>query len=129
MQFAALLVTLVFALWIAGAGLFALVRPAQARAAIGSFASSQRVNLLEQAGRGLAGAALVVRAPEALTPALFHWFGWFIVVSAGLLAVLPLRWHAGYAQWWSRNLPLWAVRVGGVVALALAGFLARSAWG
>lgn len=129
MQFAALLVVLVFALWIAGAGLFALVRPAQARAAIGRFASSQRVNLIEQAGRGLAGAALVVRAPEALTPALFHWFGWVIVVSAVLLAVLPLRWHAGYAQWWSRNLPLWAARAGGVAALALAGFLARSAWG
>lgn len=129
MQFAALLVVLVFALWIAGAGLFALVRPRQARAAIGRFASSQRVNLVEQAGRGLAGAALVVRAPEALTPALFQWFGWVMVVSAVLLAALPLRWHAGYAQWWSRNLPLWAARAGGVVALTLAGFLARSAWG
>lgn len=129
MQSAAFLAVLVFALWIAGAGLFALVRPAQARAAIGRFASSQRVNLVEQAGRGLAGAALVMRAPEALTPALFTWLGWFIVVSAVLLAVLPLRWHAGYAQWWSRNLPLWAARAGGVAALALAGFLARSAWG
>lgn len=129
MQLAALLVVLVFALWIAGAGLFALIRPVRARAAIWLFASSHRVNLIEQVGRGLAGAGLVVRAPEALTPTLFHWFGWIIVISAALLAVLPLRWHAGYAQWWSRNLPLWAARTGGVVALGLAGVLARSAWG
>lgn len=128
MQFAALPVVLAFALWIAAVGLFAVVRPAHARAAIGRFASSHRVNLIEQAGRGLAGAGLVLRAPEALTPAIFFWFGWAIVISALLLAVLPLRWHAGYARWWSRNLPLWAARAGGVAALALAVFLARSAW-
>jgi hypothetical protein len=128
-QLAALFVVLGFAVWIAGAGLFALVRPVRARAAIGLFASSHRVNLIEQAGRGLAGAGLVVRAPEALTPVLFHWFGWMIVVSAALLAVLPLRWHAGYAQWWSRNLPLWAARAGGAAAVGLAAALARSAIG
>lgn len=129
MQLAALLVVLLFAAWIAGVGLFALARPAQARAAIGRFASSHRVNLIEQAGRGLAGAGLILRAPEALTPVMFFWFGWTIVVSALLLAVTPLRWHAGYAQWWSRNLPLPMTRAAGVVALALAVFLARSATG
>ena len=74
-------------------------------------------------------AALVVRAPEAITPPVFHWAGWIIVVTAVLLAILPLRWHAGYAQWWSRNLPLPLLKVGGVVALALAGVLARAALG
>jgi hypothetical protein len=129
MQLAALIVVILFAFWIGGAGAYALARPTKARAAIGQFASSHRVNLIEQALRGLAGAALVVRAPEAITPAVFHWAAWNIVVTAVLLAILPLRWHAGYAQWWSRNLPLPLLKVGGVVALALAGVLARAALG
>ncbi|ANY19229.1 hypothetical protein A6F68_00700 [Tsuneonella dongtanensis] len=129
MQAIALVLVLLFALWIAGAGVFALARPAAARSAIGRFASSHRVNLIEQAGRGIAGAALNVRAPAAWTPDLFTVAGWAIVVTSVLLAVLPLRWHAAYAQWWSRNLPFWAVRLAGVAALALAGGLARAAIG
>lgn len=129
MQFAALVVVVLFAAWIAGAGIFAIARPRAARAAIARFATSHRVNLVEQAGRALAGAALVVRAPHSLTPALFVWGGWFIVASAVLLAVLPLRWHSGYALWWSRHLPSWAARAAGIVALALAAGLARSALG
>ncbi len=129
MQLAALLVVLVFALWIAGAGILALVWPARALAAIGRFASSQQVNLVEQIGRAIAGGALALRAPEALTPVLFHWFGLTILVSAALLAVLPLRWHAAYAQWWSRNLPLPVARASGVVALGGEAALALSAIG
>ena len=60
---------------------------------------------------------------------MFHWAGWIIIVTAALLAILPLRWHAGYAQWCSRNLPLSLLKVGGVFALALAGVLARAALG
>lgn len=129
MQLAALVVVFLFSAWIAAAGVFALARPSAARAAIGRFAASNRVNLIEQAGRALAGAALVVRAPQALTPALFAWGGWFLVATAVMLAVLPLRWHAQYAVWWSKNLPLWAARAGGIAALALAAGLARSAVG
>lgn len=52
-----------------------------------------------------------------------------IVATALALAVIPLRWHAGYAQWWSRNLPLSALRLGGVAAIALAFALGRAGLG
>lgn len=129
MQTAALIIVLLFALWIAGAGIFALARPHRAQAMIGRFASSQRVNLIEQAGRGLAGAGLIVRSPESLAPDVFAVAGWAIVATSLALVVIPLKWHAGYAQWWSRNLPLWGVRIAGIAALILAGALARAAIG
>lgn len=129
MTTAALVIVLTFSLWIAAVGVFALVSPERARAAIGRFASSHKVNLIEQAGRGLAGAGLAIRAPASLAPDLFFWAGWAILASAAALAVLPLRWHAGYAQWWSKNLPLWAVRTAGAFSLALAATLGRAAIG
>lgn len=129
MQSIALCLVLLFALWIAGAGIFAIVRPLGARAAIGRFASSHRVNLVEQLGRGCAGAALIVRAPQSLAPEVFTIAGWAIVASSIALLVIPLRWHAGYAQFWSRSLPAFVVRLLGIVALALAALLGRAAIG
>ncbi len=124
-----LVVVLGFALWIGGTGSFALVDPERARAAIGLFASSHRINLIEQAARAAAGAALVIRAPASLHPLAFTVAGWAIVVSAAVLTVIPLRWHAGYAQWWSKNLPAWAARGAGAAALLLAAAIAWSALG
>ncbi len=75
MSVIALAIIVVFAMWIAGIGLFALVRPTSARAKIAQFATNWQVNLIEQLGRGAAGAALVIRAPDALTPVAFTWAG------------------------------------------------------
>lgn len=120
MQIAALTVIFAFALWLAVAGIAGLVRPVTARGWIARFATSQPINIAEQAWRGLAGTALIVRAPLSASPAIFGFAGWILVASAAVLIVLPLRWHAGYAIWWSRNLPLIMVRMAGVGALAAA---------
>ncbi len=71
MQTAALAIILAFALWIAAGSTVAIAQPAMARAWIGRFATSHRVNIAEQAWRALAGAALLVRAPLAGWPAGF----------------------------------------------------------
>lgn len=71
MSVIALAIIVVFAMWIAGIGLFALVRPTSARAKIAQFATNWQVNLIEQLGRGAAGAALVIRVNrthERFTP-------------------------------------------------------------
>lgn len=120
MQTAALIVIFAFALWLAAAGAAGLVRPLVARGWIGRFATSQRINIAEQAWRGLAGAALIVRAPLSGFPQVFGIAGWIMVASAAALLVVPLRWHAGYAVWWSRNLPLPLVRIAGLGAVAAA---------
>lgn len=129
MQFAALLLVLAFAAWVAAGGLAGIAKPALARAWIGRFASSHGINIAEQAWRGLAGAALIVRAPLSLSPAAFTVAGWVMVVSSGLLLLVPLRWHAAYARFWSRKLPLGAVRIAGWAALGFAIAVAVSAFG
>jgi hypothetical protein len=128
-SFVALAGVLCLALVMAGAGLFALIGPAGARAMIGRFATSQKINMLEQLWRSLAGLALILRAPASLTPEVFQLAGWVIVATAAILLVIPLKWHAAYATWWSANLPLPAVRLAGVASLALAAGLAWSALG
>ncbi len=127
MQTAALIVIFAFALWLAVAGTAGIVRPAAARSWIGRFANSQRINIAEQAWRGLAGAALIVRAPLSGFPQVFGIAGWIMVVSAAALLVIPLRLHANYALWWSRNLPLAIIRVAGLAALAVAAGLVATA--
>lgn len=129
MQAAALVIVIVFALWIGAAGVAALLRPARARGWIGRFASSHAVNIAEQAWRGLAGAALILRAPRSLEPEIFALAGWVLVATSAALLVIPLRWHAGFARYWAEHLPIALVRLAGLAALAIAGWLARAAIG
>lgn len=129
MQTAALAIIVLFALWIAAGSAMAILRPALARAWIGRFASSHAVNWAEQAWRGLAGAALLVRAGASRAPELFTVAGWMVLASALALLIVPLRWHAGYAQYWSRRLPLLVLPIAGAAGLAMAGALVLLAWG
>ena len=129
MQPIAILVILAFALWVAAGSLVAMASPATARGWIARFASSEKMNLAEQAWRALAGAALLVRADVSLSPEAFRLVGAILIASAAILLVVPLRWHSAYAVWWSQNLPLWAVRAAGLVGLAIAGAAAISTLG
>jgi len=72
--------------------------------------SGRRQTLIEQGLRVLAGAALVVRAPEAKAPLAFAVFGWLLVASSLLILVLPMRWHAAYGDWWLERLTPRTVR-------------------
>jgi len=82
-------------------------------------ASSWRVNLTEQGLRIVAGLALIGRAEVSKLPTLFHLSGMFIVASSVVLLLIPLRWHAGYAIWWSRRLSPGLVRAIGPVSAAI----------
>jgi len=96
--------------WFVAASVLMAFRPGQALHILSRTASTRLVNNLEQGLRLLAGVALIVRAPVALWPTLFQVGGGFVVVSSLLLLLLPLKLHAGYAIWWARSLPYWAVR-------------------
>lgn len=58
-----------------------------------------------------AGTALVLAAPLSKFPPSIAAIGWFLVVSAAVLMVLPRRWHAGYSTWWSQRIPVLGVRL------------------
>lgn len=98
------------AAWLIGAGLLMALSPERALRLLQRTASTHRVNAIEQGLRMLAGAALVVRSDASRMPALLEIGGWFVLLSSLLLLVMPLRWHAAYANWWSRKLRPWAVR-------------------
>ena len=65
----------------------------------------------EMALRALAGAALVVAAPLSKFPQIISPVGWFLILSAAVIAALPRRWHAAYSIWWARRIPVAAVRL------------------
>lgn len=86
-------------LWLIGLAAACLLVPAHAAAFLGKFASSARAHFTEQILRLVAGAAIVVFAPEMRFPELFRLFGWVLVVTAVGLLVMPWRWHHRFAGW------------------------------
>jgi hypothetical protein len=88
-----------------------VLRPARCLDILRLTASTTRINVTEQGLRMAAGAAMMMRAPQAKLPLVFEVGGGFIAVSSLLLMIMPLRWHASYAIWWADRLPLWAVRM------------------
>ena len=97
-------------LWLAAVGATMALRPQQALNLLAKTAATYRANLIEQIPRLIAGAAMVLRAPLSNYPAAFEMVGWFVAVTSVALLLAPLKWHSGYARWWARRLPHWAVR-------------------
>jgi len=110
METTALLVVAATGLWLVATAVLMALRPLRFLQLLSLTASSRRINNIEQGFRLLAGWALVIRASASQVPRLFEVGGWFIVMSSVILLLLPLRWHAAYAIWWSLKLPPWAVR-------------------
>jgi hypothetical protein len=79
-------------------------RPRLALHLLSRTAANHRVNLAEQVPRLLAGAAMFIRSTFSEAPLLFEAGGAFIVLTSAALLVIPLRWHSGYAIWWSERL-------------------------
>lgn len=119
METGALIVIAACGLWLVAVASLMTLQPRRFLHLLSLTASSWRVNLTEQGLRLLAGLALMIRAEEAKLPTLFHLSGMFIVASSLVLLLIPLRWHAGYAIWWSRRLSLSSVRAIAPVSAAV----------
>lgn len=110
MQVLALIVLIAAASWLAAIGVLMAARPERALRILSLTGSTQRINLTELGLRMAAGIALIVRSDVSRYPGAFALCGWFVVGSSLVLMMIPRRWHAGYARWWVRHLPLWSVR-------------------
>ena len=110
---AALVVVLLAAAYLAALGIASLVRPERAKAFLGAFASTPRVHFTELAIRALVGGALVLTAPRMQFAPAFTVFGWVLVGTTLLLALVPWRLHRRFANWSvpqaTRNMPLLGV--------------------
>ncbi len=77
----------------------ALLRPTLAKQFLGGFARTPRAHFLELTLRVLAGAALVRSAPIMAFTAGIALFGWILIATSLVLAVVPWRYHQRFAAW------------------------------
>ena len=92
-------IVVISGLWLVGLAAAILITPGRAERFLTSFASSARAHYTEQALRLLAGAGIIVFAPEMRFPNLFMIFGWLLVVTAAGLLLIPWQWHNRFGEW------------------------------
>jgi len=109
--------------WLIGLGVFMLVQPRQALSALGQMGGSPTVHIGEMAVRIIAGIAMVFAADASRFPVAITVLGSFLIVSAVVLLLLPRRWHSAYSTWWSRRIPVPAVRLIAPMSWAMGGAL------
>ena len=119
MQMLALSILIAAALWCVGVGTLMAARPRRFLAYLGMTASTRRINTVEQSLRSVAGLAMTVRAESSKLPILFELGGWFVVATSLALLIIPLRWHAAYAIWWSKRLAPIVVQAIAPLAIAI----------
>lgn len=127
MNAAALSIIVASGLWLLAVAVLMAFKPRRFLHLLSLTASSWRVNLTEQGLRLVAGLALVARADASKLPLLFDVGGWFVVASSIILLSIPLKWHAGYAIWWSRKLTVRSVQAVAPFALAFGSALIYAA--
>ena len=116
-------IVVAFGVWLFGVSAFALVKPRAAIDLIGKFASTNLINYSELALRALVGAAFIVSAETKTYTNVFLVVGWFMLISAFVLMAVPRRWHARYAVFWAKRLPVAAVYIAAPVTLFAGAFL------
>jgi hypothetical protein len=98
-----------FGVFLIAVSLFALARPRRAIALIGKFASTSFINYSELTLRLLVGAAFLGASETVRNPRAFLLIGAVLIVSALALMLVPRRWHAGFAIFWSKRMPVAAI--------------------
>lgn len=109
--------------WLIGVGLFMLLQPRQALATLARMGSSPAIHFGEMAARFATGGLLVLFAADTRAPTVITIIGAFLMISAVVLALLPRRWHSAYSIWWSRRIPVGAVRLLGPISWIMGGTL------
>jgi uncharacterized protein YjeT (DUF2065 family) len=94
----ALVVVVLVALYMVALGAASLLVPDQARRFLLGFAGSSLVHFVELLLRIVAGAALVLYAPNMHFSTTFHLFGWLLLITSACLLLVPWRWHRRFAQ-------------------------------
>jgi len=80
-------------------GVGALVRPETAKRFLGGHATTLPLHVLELALRVLVGGSLVVSAPRMPVSMAFLAFGWVLIGTSLILALVPWRLHQRFAAW------------------------------
>lgn len=87
------------ALYLLALGGSAILRPESARRYLGGFATTRPLHFTELGLRVVAGAALVVSASHMAFTAAIMLFGWVLIATSVVLALVPWRIHQRFAAW------------------------------
>ena len=80
-------------------GVGAFTRPAGTARFLGAFAQTLPAHFLELALRVAVGAALIIRSPAMHFAQGVAVFGWILVGTSVLIALMPWRLHQRFARW------------------------------
>ncbi|MFY8063825.1 MAG: hypothetical protein ACOVN2_08975 [Usitatibacteraceae bacterium] len=94
----ALVVVVLVGLYMLALGAASRCVPAPAGRFVRGVARPGLVHFVELFLRLLAGAALVLSAPNMYFSTAFLLFGWVLVITTASLLVVPWRWHRRFAQ-------------------------------
>lgn len=97
-QYFALAVVVIVALYFVALGTSALLAPAFAKRFLLGFASSPLAHYTELLARFIVGVAFLVQSPRILFSAGFNIFGWILIVTTAGLLLVPWQWHHRFAQ-------------------------------
>ncbi len=112
MQAIALVLVTAAGLWLVAVALLMALRPRHCLHLLETMRanllrSNWRLQVIEQGLRILAGAALIVRAPESRLPLAFAVAGWILVATSAVILIAPIRWHGTFGTWWVDRFRPW----------------------
>jgi len=100
-----------FALWLISIGIWSLIYPHAALKALSKMGSTNLINYTELGLRLIVGLAFLGGASIFQYPQISRIIGWFLVATSIILMIIPRGWHHAYAVYWSKQLPLWSLRL------------------
>ena len=89
---------LLVALYFLVLGAVSLVMPSRASSFLLGFATTSRKHYIELIARFLVGLALLTTAPRSSNSTALLAFGWLLLVTTGVMALVPWRTHQRFAQ-------------------------------
>ena len=110
-------------LWLIAVGVFICARPLIALQYLGKMASTNLINYTEISLRMISGFAFVIYEELSRFPEVLRISGWFLIISSAILFLIPRRWHAAYAVYWSKKLTPLYLRIASPFSLAAGTFL------
>ena len=79
-------------------GLVALIRPEHARRFLLGFAASASKHYAELGARFVVGGAMLVVAPHSVYSPALTAFGWLLIVTTAVMAIVPWRIHRRFTE-------------------------------
>lgn len=117
-----------FALWLIGLSLWAMLKPKSALYGLSKMGSTNLINYTELGLRFFVGLGFIGGAGLFKLPQASMIFGWFLVITSIILMLIPRGWHSAYSVYWSEKLTPLSVRLFMPFGISFGVFLLLLIW-